>query len=371
MAIAAWPAAAGADVTVTASGPLTTGYLGAGQQSTTVSASGGPISELAYKVDTAAWTYYRVPCTRQNPFEYCPSQASAVFGPYSTAASSEGKHTLTVAATPSTGRGPSTTSVTNTFDFFVDRTAPGIVPWFDTAFDSDTSRTLVTWIPIPDPALPDGSPGSGTATYTYRYQLNGGAWSAWVTTPANHFILAGTHSTDVVSLEVQPTDRVGNVGTVSTATLGVADGTFDRDYDDDTVDGDSGTSLAAGAFAASDEAYRVRTVYNCSSGSSFYLREGYDNDGRGFGYQHIKARRGAFTDAMDNDIKDTLCGSDFIKNEGGGSYTYFKFFDSETAGTHGWRVTYQRKSVRYDGHSKGIITAVPIDQKTPFVPWIP
>ncbi|WP_027007873.1 DNRLRE domain-containing protein [Conexibacter woesei] len=253
------------------------------------------------------------------------------------------------------------TSVSPPWAVNVDRTGPGIVPWFFDDYDDETGTTFISWLPVADPALSGGIPGSGLQSYTYQYAVDGGTWSTPVTTTQPSFAIAGLVSTSRVSLQISTVDNAGNAGAVSTATIAAAKYGFDPTVDDDTDDGDGPAPAAVSGgfspFAAPLSAYRIHTTWHCSNGDDFVMREGYQNsDGRGFGYQHIRARRG-YTSTTDAAIRETLCNPNHaVKHDGGSSYTYLYYY-----GSTAWRVTYSRQVTRYDGHSKGVITAVPID----------
>jgi YD repeat-containing protein len=89
--------------------------------------------------------------------------------------------------------------------------------------ESATSPTVFYFSEAEDPLLPDGSPGPGVATYSYRYSVNGGPFSSWAQT---EFAEAETPHIPVgatVAIQVYAVDNAGNVSQVVAASTAVAE----------------------------------------------------------------------------------------------------------------------------------------------------
>jgi hypothetical protein len=97
---------------------------------------------------------------------------------------------------------------------FVDRTPPTPVGpgGFSVAwYDRSTHDAAIGWDEGGDPALPDGSPGSGIGSYSYRYNLAGSGWTDWTTSDKSELLVPGVSLGDSIQVEVRATDDVGNV----------------------------------------------------------------------------------------------------------------------------------------------------------------
>jgi hypothetical protein len=100
---------------------------------------------------------------------------------------------------------------------FVDRTAPTPVGpgGFSVAwYDRDASDAAVRWDDGLDPALADGSLGSGLAYYEFRYSLNAAGWTAWTQSLKPEFEVPGSAIGDTIAVDVRATDDVGNLSSV-------------------------------------------------------------------------------------------------------------------------------------------------------------
>ena len=86
-----------------------------------------------------------------------------------------------------------------------------------TAFDeSATSPTQLYFNGAADPPLPDGSPGPDMITYSYRYSVNGGAFTEWAHTEATEVEVPHIAPGATVAIEVYATDSQGNVSAIAT-----------------------------------------------------------------------------------------------------------------------------------------------------------
>ncbi len=61
-----------------------------------------------------------------------------------------------------------------------------------------------------DPPLANGVPGSGIASQTYRYSIDGGPFTPWVTTNTYHFALSEASEGQDLTVEVYTTDKADN-----------------------------------------------------------------------------------------------------------------------------------------------------------------
>lgn len=135
---------------------------------------------------------------------------------------SEGKHLYRLTAQDLAG----TTGASPQWAVYVDRTAPRFPAAFQVRAgvhaDPAQPGASVDWDPADDPLLADGSPGSGVGSYTYRYRLDGGAWSAPVDTGAFVVDVPSAREGDTLELQVWARDLVGNVSAAVSATTKVA-----------------------------------------------------------------------------------------------------------------------------------------------------
>jgi hypothetical protein len=98
----------------------------------------------------------------------------------------------------------------------IDRTPP--TPPADLRFTTpDEGSAQATWNAAEDPALPDGTPGSGVAEYRVRHRVAGSDWSQWAPLTADSRssveIFDQPASTEV-AFQVQALDAVGNASEV-------------------------------------------------------------------------------------------------------------------------------------------------------------
>jgi hypothetical protein len=89
-----------------------------------------------------------------------------------------------------------------------DTTPPTEPEDFAAMFEED--QTTVSWNPATDPPFPDGYPGSGVASYSYRYKVGEATWTEWASTPTSEFTIAETSEGEHVSVEVYARDVAGN-----------------------------------------------------------------------------------------------------------------------------------------------------------------
>lgn len=147
----------------------------------------------------------------------CPRRSAGqlVFDPTSLG---EGAHSFGVRAIDG---GYDVTS-SETWTVTIDRTAPTAATGIEFAgFEGDTApKATVAWDEIVDPVLapgtPQETPGSGLAREEVRYQLTGGAWSAWAQAD-EWLVIPGGRPGDRALVEVRATDNAGNVSAVTQA----------------------------------------------------------------------------------------------------------------------------------------------------------
>jgi YD repeat-containing protein len=157
-----------------------------------------------------------LPCDPRNAVNpmACPHTATrtASFDP---SAFPEGAQAFHVRTTDYAGR----TTVSPGWLVNIDRTAAGLATNAQTQVDASTSIAAISWDDATDPALPDGTPGSGTASYQYRYARGAGAWSSWQSTDYDGFTLPSSFAGEVIALDVRSVDAVGNVGADMTTSV--------------------------------------------------------------------------------------------------------------------------------------------------------
>ncbi|MDO8185297.1 hypothetical protein Q5424_15645 [Conexibacter sp. JD483] len=135
----------------------------------------------------------------------------------------EGRHTFTTEAVDDN----STTS-SESWTVFIDRTAPLAARGFTSYLDPDTGAAELDWDPGGDPALADGTPGSGGGSYRFRYRRAGGAWSDWAEMTADGLSLPGSFVGETIVVETQAIDSAGNVGSVLSHSFTIANPPADR-----------------------------------------------------------------------------------------------------------------------------------------------
>lgn len=139
------------------------------------------------------------------------------------------------------------------WDVLIDRSAPGSISDIDASYVGARSATFVSWNVPPDAVHPDGSPGSGIASYRYRYNRNG-TWSSFNTSMDFSAELPGGSVGDVVAFEVFAIDRAGNTGPPASFSATASEGNdsaitdADADADETAARGVTVTSLVRCAF---------------------------------------------------------------------------------------------------------------------------
>jgi hypothetical protein len=107
-----------------------------------------------------------------------------------------------------------------TWPAYVDRTPPSIPGGIRlVSFDGDLAT--IEWDDSTDPALPDGVAGSGVQQYLVRYQVNGGGFGDWFASDDSSASIGGVAEGDLIDVEVQSVDRVGNTSAAGTASPAV------------------------------------------------------------------------------------------------------------------------------------------------------
>lgn len=87
-------------------------------------------------------------------------------------------------------------------------------------FESEEEEnTYVTWVNSSDPPFSNGYPGSGVASYIYRYKLGSGSWSPWLSTSNPAFGLEGTTEGESIWVAVAAKDAAGNTSPTAYAKL--------------------------------------------------------------------------------------------------------------------------------------------------------
>jgi hypothetical protein len=94
----------------------------------------------------------------------------------------------------------------------IDRTPPTAASDIRVAdYDASTRITTLAWTPGVDPDLPGGIPGSGLNRFFFRISRDGGvSWSDSTTADAPDAEVEGTSLGDVLTVEIQSSDDVGN-----------------------------------------------------------------------------------------------------------------------------------------------------------------
>ncbi len=118
----------------------------------------------------------------------------------------EGAHTFRAVSTDRANNPSAESQVTT----FIDRTPPPPVQEITAYYDEEFEDANVTWTGVTDPALPDGTAGSGIAGYRYRYQRAGQGISGWETTDEDGFTLSDASLGEEVLISVSAFDAIGN-----------------------------------------------------------------------------------------------------------------------------------------------------------------
>jgi YD repeat-containing protein len=163
-----------------------------------------------------------VPCTA-TPFDLvCPTQGTANLD-VSFVNVPEGEQTIRAAADDDEEHH----ATSDEWKVLVDKTAPPApddlrLQYFDPA-ETPGPVATIGWNVPDDPMLPDGSEGAGVDRTEVRYGVNGGPKTVWATAPEDAVEVAGLAAGSVVEIEVRSIDAVGNVSTVATGAITVAE----------------------------------------------------------------------------------------------------------------------------------------------------
>lgn len=153
----------------------------------------------------------------------CPGQTTQELS-FNTSALREGAQPLRLRALDLVGHH----AATQPWTLYVDRTGPafGPAPALDEddgdsgglTPDPDSGTSLAEWDPAVDPALADGTEGSGTASYTVRYRPTGSeVWSSAQTVTDTRAAVDSLATS--IELELVATDAVGNAGSPVVVTV--------------------------------------------------------------------------------------------------------------------------------------------------------
>ncbi len=166
----------------------------------------------------------------------CPASDSLTI-PVDTTTFPEGRNRVRVwAADPAGNVGEKKLSV------LVDRTAPPAPR--ARPLKPDEGSGQIYWDEAIDPALPDGTHGSGTVNYRFRSKVNDGSWTDWKEVPRSQQLSDEVFDKPigtVVSFEITAVDGVGNVSAASGVSVAVR--------------GKAPTSLIGGELGALDGKY--------------------------------------------------------------------------------------------------------------------
>ena len=145
--------------------------------------------------------------------DLCPAEAGHAFTVH-TDTLPEGRSTLTAQAVDrarNVGQ--------RRWDVIVDRSAPPAPADLQLSyFDEATRDATIAWDDVDDPALPDGTAGSGVARLEARYGIGGAPLGPW-TRAADGLDFVGGGRGDTVTAEVRAVDAVGNVSAVASGTF--------------------------------------------------------------------------------------------------------------------------------------------------------
>lgn len=173
---------------------------------------GSGLRRLWLSSDLGEMWHADVPC-EQTPFDLvCPTTYAASRS-VSFAEIAEGRRTLRAEAIDDEQNDGTSSS----WDVLVDRSQPS-EPGTPVLQDPNAG-SVIAWAPATDPALPGAIPGSGVNSYRLRYQVNGTEWTTPVTVNGTTFEIPGVAGGDLVAVEVNAVDSVGNVGEIAAAEL--------------------------------------------------------------------------------------------------------------------------------------------------------
>jgi hypothetical protein len=207
-------------------------------------AGAGVATMTVEEVGGATVATYAVPCNPRNAITpvACPHDAT---GTTAVAASglAEGAHRFRERATDFAGNA----KVSDPWTVTVDKTAPSGATGFDAQRDPDEDVTYLDWDPGTDPALPDGSPGSGVGDEHVRFQRSDGAWSAWRNATTTDAEAHGFAVGDTINVETYGTDRAGNTSVTVSAQVPVT--AMQSENDDWAAVWDDGSSASRQSLA--------------------------------------------------------------------------------------------------------------------------
>jgi hypothetical protein len=101
----------------------------------------------------------------------------------------------------------------------VDRTPPPAPRFLGCGWSSRRAMAAIGWS-APDPRLPDGAPGSGTAHLLFRYRT-GPSWSRWRRVAEAPTLYVHARLGDRVEMEAKAQDLVGNASRLGHGTVAV------------------------------------------------------------------------------------------------------------------------------------------------------
>ena len=124
--------------------------------------------------------------------------------------------------------------VERTKEIEADKTPPVFREFEASAYrNPQTGGTTLGFSESEDPSLPDGEPGSGVAFYTYRYSINGGAFSTWQQTEFPEVEVPGLSVGESIAVEAYATDYAGNVSTTHSTSTKVEVESEEADKEED------------------------------------------------------------------------------------------------------------------------------------------
>ncbi|MGK2878875.1 MAG: hypothetical protein ACSLFF_09940 [Solirubrobacterales bacterium] len=115
------------------------------------------------------------------------------------------------------------------FEVILDRSTPDITfTDLSADFDDEEGSSTVGFTVTSDPVLPDGELGSGIVNFRYRFRHSGvgeigqAVWSDWTETQVEGFEFGGATPGEIVEVQVQSFDGVGNQSPIFTASANVS-----------------------------------------------------------------------------------------------------------------------------------------------------
>ena len=156
--------------------------------------------------------------------EECPLQVSETVA-VNTNQMPEGANHLVVKAEDFAGN----VSSGEAWTVYVDRTPPGVASGLSALREPEEADVAVTWAEAADPALADGTPGSGASIYEYRYKVGAGSWSAPATSQSREFSIPMVANGTTITVELTATDLVGNRGNTVQLSATVVEANFTQE----------------------------------------------------------------------------------------------------------------------------------------------